>query len=62
LTLVSDGNPLRRLLLDWWKKVAVHGGISFRMDLPVASRKASRLLKRAEYSGCFAAQKGYRQR
>jgi hypothetical protein len=44
LTLVSDGNPLRRLLLGSWKKVAVHGSLSFQMDLPVTSRKASCLL------------------
>ncbi len=44
LTSVSDGNPLRRLLLGSWKKVAVHGSLSFQMDLPVTSRKASRFL------------------
>src|SRR5712691_3756354 len=43
LTLVSDGNPLRRLLLGSWKKVAVHGSLSFQMDLPVTSRKVGHL-------------------
>jgi hypothetical protein len=41
LTLVSDGKPLRRLLLGPWKKVAVHCSLSFQMDLPVTSRKVS---------------------
>lgn len=44
LTLVSDGNPLRRLLLGSRKKVAVHGSLSFQMDLPVTSRKVSYLV------------------
>jgi hypothetical protein len=32
------------LLLGSWKKVAVHDSLSFQMDLPVTSRKASCLL------------------
>jgi hypothetical protein len=32
---------LRRLLLGSWKKVAVHGSLSFQMDLPVTSQKVS---------------------
>ena len=32
------------LLLLSWKKVAIHGSLSFQMDLPVTSRKVSRAL------------------
>src|SRR6267142_2727702 len=50
LTLVSDGNPLRRLLLRWWKKVSVRGSLSFQMDLPVTSRKRAACWILAEIS------------
>lgn len=47
-TLVSDGKPFRRLLLLSKKKVAVHGSLSFQMDLPVTSRKVSCAFSLAE--------------
>jgi hypothetical protein len=31
---VSDGKPLRRLLLGSKKKFAAHGSLSFQMDCP----------------------------
>lgn len=40
-TLVSEGKPLRRLLLGSKKKVVAHGSLSFRMDLPVTFTKVS---------------------
>lgn len=36
-TLVSDGNPLRLLLEDSWKEVALHGDSPW-VDLPVTPR------------------------
>jgi hypothetical protein len=39
-TLVSDGNPLRLLLLGSWKEVVeAHCSFSYWMDLPVTSQR-----------------------
>ena len=47
LTFVSEGNPLRRLLLGIEEKLeekfVLHGSLSFQMDLPVTSEGRSRL-------------------
>ena len=45
-TGLSDGNPLRRLLLGFEEKLeekfVLHGSLSFQMDLPVTSGMRSR--------------------
>jgi len=53
-TFVSDGKPLRRLLLGSKKKFAAHGSLSFQMDCP--SHPEGKLYRQPFYLGIAAEQ------